>query len=55
MRVSVPLVLGRAFFDGKVISCISIPLDDVSDGRLNYCETVVDLRNETISMTFYPF
>lgn len=30
-------------------------LDDVSDGRLNYCETVVDLRNETISMTFYPF
>ena len=29
--------------------------DDVSDGRLNYCETVVDLRNETISMTFYPF
>ena len=30
-------------------------LDDVSDGLLNYCETVIDLRNETVEMTFYPF
>jgi hypothetical protein len=30
-------------------------LDDVSDGILNYCETVMDLRNETVEMTFYPF
>ena len=30
-------------------------LDDVSDGILNYCETVMDLRDETVEMTFYPF
>jgi hypothetical protein len=30
-------------------------LDDVSDGLLNYCETVIDLRAETVEMTFYPF
>jgi len=30
-------------------------LDDVSDGLLNYCETIIDLRNETVEMTFYPF
>ncbi|MEK9653575.1 MAG: hypothetical protein VW683_14300 [Betaproteobacteria bacterium] len=30
-------------------------LDDVSDGILNYCETVMDLRSETVEMTFYPF
>jgi len=30
-------------------------LDEVSDGIINYCETIIDLRNETVEMTFYPF
>jgi|TARA_B100000676_G_scaffold12593_1_gene11429 hypothetical protein len=30
-------------------------LDDASDGYLNYCESVIDLKNETIEMTFYPY
>ena len=30
-------------------------LDDVSDANMNYCESVIDLRAETIKMTFYPF
>ena len=30
-------------------------LDDVSDANMNYCESVIDLRTETIKMTFYPF
>ncbi len=29
-------------------------LDDVSDGELNYCETLIDLKKETVEMTFYP-
>ena len=30
-------------------------LDDVSDGNMNYCETVMNLETETVEMTFYPF
>ena len=30
-------------------------LDDVTDGNMNYCETVMDLETETVEMTFYPF
>ena len=29
-------------------------LDDVSDGNMNYCETVMNLETETVEMTFYP-
>ena len=29
-------------------------LDDVSDGILNYCETVMDLRDETVEITSLP-
>mgnify|MGYP001590995740 CR=1 FL=1 len=38
--------------DGTVLKFYS--LDDVSDGELNYCETLIDLRKETVEMTFYP-
>ena len=30
-------------------------LDDVTDGNMNYCETVMNLETETVEMTFYPF
>ena len=30
-------------------------LDDVTDGNMNYCETVMDLETEKVEMTFYPF
>ena len=30
-------------------------LDEVTDGNMNYCETVMNLENETVEMTFYPF
>ena len=30
-------------------------LDDVTDGNMNYCETVMKLETETVEMTFYPF
>ena len=30
-------------------------LDDVTDGNMNYCETVMNLETETVKMTFYPF
>ena len=39
--------------EGSIMKFYS--LDDVSDGRLNYCETVINLRTETVEMTFYPF
>ena len=28
---------------------------DVTDGNMNYCETVMNLETETVEMTFYPF
>jgi len=39
--------------EGSIMKFYS--LDDVSDGRLNYCETVINLRTDTVEMTFYPF
>ena len=39
--------------EGSIMKFYS--LDDVSDGRLNYCETVINLRTESVEMTFYPF
>ena len=39
--------------EGSIMKFYS--LDDVSDGKLNYCETVINLRTETVEMTFYPF
>ena len=30
-------------------------LDEVTDGNMNYCETVMNLETETVEMTFYPF
>ena len=30
-------------------------LDDVTDGNMNYCETVMNLETETVEMNFYPF
>ena len=30
-------------------------LDDVTDGNMNYCETVMILETETVEMTCYPF
>ena len=30
-------------------------LDDVTDGNMNYCETVMNLETESVEMTFYPF
>ena len=30
-------------------------LDDVTDGNMNYCETVMNVETETVEMTFYPF
>ena len=38
--------------DGSVLKFWS--LDDVSDGNLNYCETIIDLVTEEVEMTFYP-
>ena len=38
--------------DGTTMQFYS--LDDVSDGELNYCETLIDLKKETVEMTFYP-
>ena len=39
--------------EGAIMNFYS--LDDVSDGRLNYCETVINLRTDAVEMTFYPF
>ena len=39
--------------EGSIMKFYS--LDDVSDGRLNYCETVINLRTDSVEMTFYPF
>jgi len=39
--------------EGSIMNFYS--LDDVSDGRLNYCETVINLRTDSVEMTFYPF
>ena len=39
--------------EGSIMKFYS--LDDVSDGKLNYCETGINLRPETVEMTFYPF
>jgi hypothetical protein len=39
--------------EGTIMNFYS--LDEVSDGIINYCETIIDLRNETVEMTFYPF
>ena len=39
--------------EGSIMKFYS--LDDVSDGRLNYCETIINLRTESVEMTFYPF
>ena len=30
-------------------------LDDVTDGNMNYCETVMNLETETVELTFYSF
>ena len=30
-------------------------LDHVTDGNMNYCETIMNLETETVEMTFYPF
>ena len=30
-------------------------LDDVTDGNMNYCETIMNLETENVEMTFYPF
>ena len=39
--------------EGSIMNFYS--LDDVSDGRLNYCETTINLRTDEVEMTFYPF
>ena len=39
--------------EGAIIKFWS--LDDVTDGNMNYCETVMNLETETVEMTFYPF
>ena len=39
--------------EGAIMNFYS--LDDVSDGRLNYCETTINLRTDEVEMTFYPF
>ena len=39
--------------DGAILKFWS--LDDVTDGNMNYCETVMNLETETVEMTFYPF
>lgn len=38
--------------EGTVIKFYS--LDNVSDGNINYCESVLDLRTGSFNMTFYP-
>jgi hypothetical protein len=30
-------------------------LDDVTDGNMKYCETVMNLETKTVEMTFLPF
>ena len=39
--------------EGSIMKCWS--LDEVTDGNMNYCETVMNLETETVEMTFYPF
>ena len=39
--------------EGAIIKFWS--LDDVTDGNMIYCETVMNLETETVEMTFYPF